>query len=91
MEIRASKPQVRGKGDAMTQPVISVGDWVLVCETSEKGQVIDVFDEGERFLISIPKSDKWPYPRRAHVMIEKIRKIRPPKEEGPKWEQPTLF
>jgi hypothetical protein len=77
----------------MTQPVIKVDDWVLVCETGEKGQVLDVFDDGERFLLSIPKTEKWPFPRRVHVMIEKIRKIRPPKPEElmPKWEQPNLF
>ena len=77
----------------MTQPVIKVDDWVLVCETGEKGQVLDVFDDGERFLLSIAKTEKWPFPRRVHVMIEKIRKIRPPKPEElmPKWEQPNLF
>jgi hypothetical protein len=77
----------------VTQPVIQVDDWVLVCETGEKGKVLDVFDEGERFLLSIPENKSWPFPRRMHVMIEKIRKIRPPKPEefGPKWEQTGLF
>jgi hypothetical protein len=74
-------------------PEIEEGDWVLVCETNEKGCVTEVFDEGERFLLHIPANDKWPFPKRMHVMIEKIRKIRPPKEEKPElyWEQPKLF
>jgi hypothetical protein len=75
----------------MTQPVIKADDWVLVCETGEKGQVLEVFDEGERFLLIIAKTEKWPFPRRVHVMIEKIRKIRPPKPEELNWEQPNLF
>lgn len=77
----------------MSEPIIKEGDWVLVCETGEKGQVIEVFDEGERFLLNIPKSEMWPYPKRVHVMIEKLRKIRPPKPEklGLEWKQESLF
>jgi len=41
----------------MTQPVIKADDWVLVCETGEKGQVLEVCDDGERFLLSIPKTE----------------------------------
>lgn len=72
---------------------IGEGDWVLICETNERGCVIEVFDEGERFLVNIPKSDKWPHPKRVHVMIEKIRKIKTPKPEAPElhWEQTDLF
>lgn len=77
----------------MSPPQIGMNDWVLVCETGEKGVVIEIFDEGERFLLSIPQTDKWPYPKRVHVMIEKIRKIRPPKIKNSKlyWEQADLF
>lgn len=73
--------------------IIGEGDWVLVCETNDKGHVIEVFDDGERFLINVPPTNEWPFPKRMHVMIEKIRKIRPPKEEKPElhWEQPNLF
>ena len=74
----------------MTQPVIKEGDWVLVCETGEKGQVIEVFDQGERFLLNIPQTKAWPYPKRVHVMIEKLRKIKAPKLE-PLWKQESLF
>ena len=63
---------------------IRAGDWVLVCETNDKGCVVEVFDEGERFLLEIPKKVDWPFTRRVHVMVEKIRKIRPPKEEPEK-------
>lgn len=69
---------------------INAGDWVLVCETNEKGQVIEVFDEGERFLLLVPKTDRWPFPKRIHVMVEKVRKIRPPKED-PESKQAELF
>lgn len=74
-------------------PIIEKGDWVLVCETNDKGFVIEVFDDGERFLINVPPSPDWPHPKRMHVMIEKLRKIRPPKEEKPeiRWDQPQLF
>lgn len=77
----------------MKEPTIKEGDWVLVCETGEKGQVVEVFDDGERFLINIPLTDGWPYPKRVHVMIEKLRKIRTPKPEkqGLNWEQQGLF
>lgn len=75
---------------------IVAGDWVLVCETNERGCVIEVFDDGERFLLSIPLTDGWPYPKRVHVMVEKIRKIRPPKEKKVRkieltWKQACLF
>ena len=70
---------------------IGEGDWVLVCETNERGQVIAVFDKGERFMIKIDATEAWPFPKSVHVMIEKIRKIRPPKPEELKWEQPNLF
>ena len=72
---------------------IHAGDWALVCETGEKGCVIEVFDDGERFLLEVPATDKWPYPKRVHVMVEKIRKIRPPKKIKVKlvWKQEQLF
>lgn len=60
---------------------INAGDWVLVCETNERGCVIEVFDDGERFLLSIEATEKWPFPKRVHVMVEKIRKINPPKQK----------
>lgn len=77
----------------MMQPQIGLNDWVLVCETGERGQVIEIFDEGERFLLTIPKTEQCPYARKVHVMIEKIRKIRPPKIKESKfyWEQTDLF
>lgn len=77
----------------MSEPKINEGDWVLICETGERGQVIEVFDDGERFLLSIPPTDQWPHQKRMHVMVEKLRKIRTPKPEKPelKWEQQGLF
>jgi len=74
----------------MTAPVIRVGDWVLICETHEKAEVLDVFDDGERFLVSLASNEKWPFPRKMHVSIEKVRKIKTPKPEL-KWQQPRLF
>lgn len=73
--------------------IIRAGDWVLVCETNERGCVIEVFDEGERFLLEVMPNDQWPFPRRVHVMVEKLRKIKPPKPPkfGVKWKQETLF
>ena len=69
---------------------IKVGDWVLVCETGDKGEVESVMDNGERFLIVVPKTKEWPYPKRMHVMIEKIRKIRTP-EKASFWDQLSIF
>lgn len=71
--------------------VINAGDWVLVCETGEKGCVLEVFDDGERFLLEVPPNEKWPFTKRIHVMVEKIRKIRPIKPTGKVWKQSTLF
>jgi hypothetical protein len=59
--------------------VINEGDWVLICETGERGKVIDSKDRGERFLVEVPPTDKWKYTKRVHVMVEKIRKVNPPK------------
>lgn len=72
---------------------IGKGDWVLICETSERGIVDEVFDKGERFLVSVEATEKWPHAKRVHVMVEKIRKIRPPKPVKKKmyWEQRGLF
>lgn len=70
---------------------IGEGDWVLVCETNERGQVIAVFDKGERFMIKIDATEAWPFPKSVHVMIEKIRKINPPKKRQPVWYQINLF
>lgn len=77
----------------MTAPKIEVGDWVLICETSEKGCVIDVFDKGERFLLNVQQTNGWPFPKRVHVTIEKIRKIKTPRPEKPQidWSQESLF
>jgi len=73
-------------------PGINEGDWVLICETNEKGEVISVFDEGERFMVKILATEKWPFPKTVHVMVEKVRKIKTPKKESPvKWYQVDLF
>jgi hypothetical protein len=74
-------------------PIIVEGDWVLICETNEKGMVETVLDEGERFIVAVAATTEWPYPKRLHVMIEKVRKIKPPKPEKPeiKWHQITLI
>ena len=73
-------------------PEINENDWVLICETNERGQVISVFDDGERFMVKIDATERWPFPKTVHVMVEKVRKIRPPrKEDNPKWFQVNLF
>lgn len=59
--------------------MINEGDWVLICETGERGRVIDSKDRGERFLVEVPPTEKWKYTKRVHVMVEKIRKVKPPK------------
>jgi hypothetical protein len=74
----------------MKDSVIRQDDWVLICETGEKAKVVCVFDEGERFLLMIPQTEEVPFERRVHIMVEKIRKIRPPKQRI-KWFQTTLF
>ena len=74
----------------MKKNPIYEGDWVLICETGEKGIVVKVYDEGERFLIDLPICDERPFHRTAHVMVEKIRKIRPIKPKN-KWKQENLF
>lgn len=72
---------------------IGKGDWVLICETNDRGVIDEVFDEGERFLVIVAATEAWPYPKRIHVMVEKLRKIRPPKPVKKKmfWEQRGLF
>lgn len=74
-------------------PSIVEGDWVLICETNEKGMVETVLDEGERFIVVVAATAEWPYPKRLHVMVEKVRRIRTPKPEKPeiRWEQQGLF
>lgn len=71
--------------------MINEGDWVLICETKERGFVIAVRDRGERFLVEVPPSDKWKYPKRVHVMVEKVRKVKPPKPLKVAVIQLTLF
>lgn len=75
----------------MNQEIVE-GDWVLVCETNERGEVIAVFDKGERFIVKIDATESWPFPKTVHVMIEKIRRIKKPKQkEKPMWYQVDLF
>lgn len=73
--------------------MIKQGDWVLICEISERGCVIEVFDDGERFLVNVPESEKCPQLRRFHVSVEKVRKIKAPKENKllKLWKQTKLF
>ena len=73
-------------------PDIQENDWVLICETNERGQVTVVLDKGERFMVKVNPSKEWPFPKMVHVMIEKVRKIKPPKEEPTQvWYQVNLF
>jgi hypothetical protein len=74
-------------------PEIVEGDWVLICETNEKGVVEAVFDKGERFLVVVEGDKEWPHPKRFHVMVEKLRRIRTPKPKKleVKWHQITLL
>jgi hypothetical protein len=67
------------------------GDWVLICETNEKGEVIVVLDRGERFMVRVEGTLAWPHPKTVHVMVEKIRKIKPPKQKVSIWFQVDLF
>jgi hypothetical protein len=73
--------------------MIVEGDWVLICETNDRGVVQTVYDEGERFMVIVQGTSKWPHPKRVHVMVEKIRKINPPKpsKEESKWNQISLL
>jgi len=57
--------------------VIKTGDWVMICETGDKGIVIAAMDQNERFVVQIPATAKWVYTKQVHVGIEKIRKIKP--------------
>lgn len=57
--------------------MIVVGDWVLICETKDKGIVIAAMDSNERFVVHVPASEKWPYVKQVHVTREKVRKINP--------------
>jgi len=72
-------------------PEIVKGDWVLICETNERGQVEAVFDKGERFLVVVQGNKEWPHPKRFHIMVEKLRRIRAPKKQEVKWHQITLL
>lgn len=74
----------------MSQEIVE-GDWVLVCETNERGQIVVVLDKGERFMVRIDSSVNWPFPKTVHVMVEKIRKIKPPKKQEVVWHQVDLF
>ena len=71
--------------------MITEGDWVLICETGERGLVIAARDRGERFLVEVPASEKWKYSKRVHVMVEKVRKVKPPKPAKTSELQLTLF
>lgn len=75
----------------MVSQEIVEGDWVLICETNEKGQVIVVLDRGERFMVRVEGNLSWPFPKNVHVMVEKIRKIKPPKKKEQLWYQVDLF
>jgi hypothetical protein len=57
--------------------VIVVGDWVLICETKDKGIVVAAMDQNERFLVHVPPTQKYHYAKQVHVGIEKVRKIKP--------------
>lgn len=74
----------------MSQEIVE-GDWVLICETNEKGQVVVVLDRGERFMVRVEGNMTWRFPKTVHVMVEKIRKIKPPKKKPTFWYQVDLF
>ncbi len=57
--------------------MIVVGDWVLICETKDKGIVVAAMDQNERFLVHVPPTQKYHYAKQVHVGIEKVRKIKP--------------
>jgi hypothetical protein len=57
--------------------VIKLGDWVMICETGDKGVVIAAMDQNERFVVQIPPTAKWLHVKQVHVGIEKVRKIKP--------------
>jgi len=38
-------------------------------------------DKGERLWVRIPSVTDWPFPRWVHVTAEKVKRIRPPKQE----------
>lgn len=73
--------------------MINRGDWVLICEISERGEVIEVFDDGERLLVLVRESEKCQHPRKFHVSVEKVRRIKKPKENKliKLWKQTNLF
>lgn len=90
MAIGAGKHASRRKDHIVSQEIVE-GDWVLVCETNERGQIVAVFDKGERFMVKIDATEAWPFPKNVHVMIEKIRKIKKPKPREKVWYQVNLF
>lgn len=79
----------RYEGGIVSQEIVE-GDWVLICETNEKGEVVVVLDQGERFMVRVEGTLSWPFPKTVHVMVEKIRKIKKVKNDL-KWYQINLF
>jgi hypothetical protein len=60
---------------------IAVGDWILIVTTKETGIVEKAMDRGERLWVRVPSVTGWPFPRWVHVTAEKVKRIRPPKQE----------
>jgi hypothetical protein len=60
---------------------IAVGDWILIVATKEAGIVEKAMDKGERLWVRVPSVTGWPFPRWVHVTAEKVKRIRPPKQE----------
>ncbi len=59
------------------------GDWVRLMGSGDIGIVEKCMDGGERLWVRIPSTDDWPFPRWAHALSEKVKRIRPPKFTQP--------
>jgi len=62
---------------------ITVGEWVTVLETGEKGIVERASGNGGQLLVKVPRSDGWPFPKWVSVFDEKVKRVRAPQSHSP--------
>ena len=66
--------------------MIRADDKVIVKETKDVGYVAKVLDGGDRLIVRVPPSDKWPFPHHICVHTEKVSRMKGDKssfEEAP--------
>jgi hypothetical protein len=61
---------------------ITVGDWVTVLETGEKGIVERASNNGDQLFVKVPRSDGWPFPKWVSTFSEKVKRVHTPKPQS---------